>query len=257
MKAARMELDIADTAGAFRAARLRRNSRHDPADRAKPSLFQYDYLALTRLSADIESLIAALPGPRSADPPLALDLGCGRSPYRELLAARGFLPTTLDIDPTERPDFVGAVEQTGLPDRFADLILCTQVIEHSLDPGGAVCEMFRILRPGGHLIATVPHVWFYHPHPSDNWRFTQEGLVRLVARAGFQPVRLLAQGGPVLCLLQIVNFLAFGALGRWGAPLYAALNLIGCGADRLIRNDLFSINFAILARKPDEDSAPA
>jgi len=44
---------------------------------------------------------------------VALDLGCGRSPYRELLAARGLDVRTLDIDDRETPDFVGTVEANG------------------------------------------------------------------------------------------------------------------------------------------------
>ena len=49
---------------------------------------------------------------------------------------------------------------------------------------------------------------------------------------------------------QIVNFLVYGIAGRFGAPLFAVNNLIGRFADNLFRNDLFCLNFAILARKP-------
>src|SRR5579862_3419367 len=111
-------------------------------------------------------------------------------------------------------------------------------------------EIHRILRPGGYLIATAPHVWFYHPHPSDNWRFTQEGLIRLAARADFEPLRLLSQGGSALSFFQIGNFLLYGALGKLGAPAYLVGNLIGRAADRVIGNNLFCLNFALLARKP-------
>lgn len=63
------------------------------------------------------------------------------------------------------------------------------------------------------------------------------------------PVTLLAQGGSLLNALQIANFLAYGVLGRRGAPLYAAMNLLGSTGDRLLRNDLFCGNFACLARR--------
>ena len=129
-------------------------------------------------------------------------------------------------------------------------MLCTQVLEHSDDPDRGIKSIFRILRPGGHLIVSAPHIWFYHPHPSDNWRFTQEGLTRLVVRRGFEPLRLISQGGSALSYFQIVNFLVYGIAGRFGAPLFAVNNLIGRFADNLFRNDLFCLNFAILARKP-------
>ena len=60
---------------------------------------------------------------------------------------------------------------------------------------------------------------------------------------------LLAQGGTVLTVLQVLNFVAYGALGRLGAPLYAALNLAARALDPVAHNDLFCHNFACLARR--------
>jgi len=155
----------------------------------------------------------------------------------------------MDIDETHSPDYTGTLEDTGLPDGSVDLVICTQVLEHSLDPRRGLQEIFRILRSRGHLIASAPHVWFYHPHPTDNWRFTQEGLTRLVAAAGLEPRSLLSQGGSILAFFQIVNFLVFGVLGKLGSLLYLINNVIGKVGDQLLANPLFCLNFAILARK--------
>jgi len=243
-----MEIDLSDITSSYRAVTAEKHSRHAAHDRLKPNIFQYDYLALSTLVADIERLIAEVPRPQ--DRPMALDIGCGKSPYRELVEACGFAMKTLDIDGDSVPDYVGSIEKTELPNASADLVLCTQALEHIADPGEGLREIFRILRPGGHLIASAPHVWFYHPHPQDNWRFTQEGLVRLVVAAGFTPKKLLSQGGSVLSLFQVINFLIYGVLGKFGAPLYAIFNIIGKTVDRLIGNNLFCHNFAVLARKP-------
>jgi SAM-dependent methyltransferase len=245
-----LDIDLRDVTAAFRAAHGHRASRHLVSDRLRPSILQYDYLTLGSLVADVELLIAAAPSVPRPKQAVALDLGCGKSPYRELIEARGFVLKTLDIHADSSPDFIGSVEATGLPDGFADLVLCTQVLEHSLSPERGIREICRILRPGGHLIASAPHVWFYHPHPSDNWRFTQEGLVRLVSGAGLEPIRLLSQGGSALSFFQIVNFLLYGLLGKLGAPAYVVNNVVGGVVDRLFQNNLFCLNFAILARKP-------
>jgi len=158
----------------------------------------------------------------------------------------------MDIDRNSNADLCGSVEQTGLPDESLDLVICTQVLEHSLDPGKGLQEIFRILRPGGYLIASAPHIWFYHPHPSDNWRFTQEGLTRLITAAGLEPKKLLSQGGSALSYFQIVNFLLFGIFGKLGMPFYMINNLAGKFADYLFTDSLFCMNFAILARKPPQ-----
>jgi SAM-dependent methyltransferase len=156
---------------------------------------------------------------------------------------------TLDIDSGSKPDHVGAGADTGLPSGAFDLVICTQVLEHVPDPRSVLLEIRRIMKPGGSLIASAPHVWFYHPHPADYWRFTQEGVGQLCRDARLELIELRAQGGSALTLIQAVNFLLYGVLGRVGGPLYAVLNVMGLGVDRLVPNTLFAHNFAWLARK--------
>lgn len=176
----------------------------------------------------------------------ALDLGSSTSPYREMIEAAGFTVQTLDLTREHGADLLGSAENTGLGEQSFDLVLCTQVLEHCEDPWKAMGEICRLLRPGGHAIVTVPHVWFYHPQPQDNWRFTQEGIVRLARSARLEVVELLAQGGTVLTLAQILNFVLYGMIGRVGAPLFACISLLGLVADRLAPNELFCQNFAVL-----------
>ena len=241
-----MKLSIPDLKQRFEAAQAGKRSRHLPQDRTDPSVFQYDYLTLRRLTDDIRQLIGEAP-PAGAGA-IALDLGSDKSPYRELLESRGYVVRTLDLTTDAGADYAGTAEATGLPSESFDLVLCTQVIEHCLHPWHALSEIRRILKPTGTLIVSAPHVWFYHPHPTDHWRFTQEGMVRLCRDAGLEPTVLLAQGGSILTLFQVLNFLAYGVLGRVGAPLYATLNALGTAADHLAPNELFCHNFACLAR---------
>jgi SAM-dependent methyltransferase len=241
-----MRLDITNLK-ASTAAQGSKRSRHDPVDRVTPTIFQYDFLALSRLAADVTALIHAIPSAHS--PRRALDLGADKSPYRTVLVERGFDVETLDISADAGATHVGTAEETRLADASFDLVLCTQVLEHCDDPWAAAREIHRIVRRGGHVIATAPHVWFYHPHPKDHWRFTQEGLVRLFRSAGLTPVTLLSQGGTVLTAGQVTNFLLYGVAGRLGAPVYAAVNLVTAALDALVPNDLFVHNFALLAQR--------
>ena len=244
-----MDMNLAELGLDLDTSHSQQPHSHHFSERVRPSIFRFDYLALRALTSDLRQLIRALPKP-DAPTVIAVDIGCGTSPYRTLLENQGFQMKTLDVSDRTAPDFVGTVEDTRLPDEFSCMVLCTQVLEHSLDPLQGLREIYRVLQPGGHLIVTVPHIWFYHPHPSDNWRFTQEGLLRLVRRAQFVPLRLLSQGGSALSYFQITNFLLYGVLGKLAAPIYLLNNLLGLVADRLVRNDLFCLNFALLARKP-------
>lgn len=244
-----MRVDLERMRESFLSVQAGKASPHTVGDRTRPSRWQYDYLTLSRLARDVEALVREVPRGVTDSP--ALDLGADKSPYRDLLRSRGYAVKTLDITLDGGADYAGTAESTGLPDGSFDLVLCTQVLEHCMNPWAAIREIHRILKPGGHVIASAPHVWFFHPHPTDHWRFTQEGMAHLCREAGLEPVSLLAQGGSVLTLFQVLNFLAYGVLGRSGAPVYAALNVAAAIGDRLAPNQLFCHNFACLARRAE------
>jgi hypothetical protein len=82
-------------------------------------------------------------------------------------------------------------------------------------------------------------------------------MVRLCKDAGLEPSVLLAQGGSILTFFQVLNFLAYGVLGRAGAPVYAFWNVVASVGDRLAPNELFCHNFACLARRPDSPAVAA
>lgn len=69
---------------------------------------------------------------------------------------------------------------------YFDAILCIAVLEHVENPEEVVPELFRVLKPGGHLILEVPFLQPEHKVPTDFQRYTRDGLVRLVAHHGFR-----------------------------------------------------------------------
>ena len=217
--------------------------------RIAPSLFQHDYLVLSFLYRDIARGLAMTP-PRSPRRGEAVDVGAGGGPYRALLDRAGYTTRTLDIAPGPGVDIVGQAESTGLADASVDLVICTQVLEHARTPWLAMREFARILRPGGSVLFSVPHIWFHHPHPHDYWRMTVEGVVALCEEGDLQVVDVKAQGGSAAALFQAFNFLLYGALGRFGAPLFAIANVAGRGADALVRDSRFTLNHVCVARKP-------
>lgn len=86
---------------------------------------------------------------------VALDYGFGElPPVRELFwamreageAPRDSLGACVNGDALRLP----------FPDGTFDHIICSEVFEHIPDDAGAMTELFRVLRPGGTLAATVP-----------------------------------------------------------------------------------------------------
>jgi SAM-dependent methyltransferase len=103
--------------------------------------------------------------------------------------ARPFFPetveiSTIDIDSSTRPTFVGDICKfnAALPEKHFDAVVCTEVLEHTLQPFAAATELFRILRPGGLLFASTPFNFRIHGPLPDCWRFTEHGLRALLAQ---------------------------------------------------------------------------
>jgi SAM-dependent methyltransferase len=99
-----------------------------------------------------------------------LDAGCGDGRHLAALARSGDWPrrvigtdisariletARVAVHPLE-PELVQAnIEALPFEDGAFDLVLCTQVIEHLLDPAAGVRELARVLRPGGTLVLTT------------------------------------------------------------------------------------------------------
>jgi SAM-dependent methyltransferase len=102
--------------------------------------------------------------------------------------ARPYFPAhveieTLDIDPLAMATHTGDIcgYNAALADNSFDLIVCTEVLEHTYQPFAAVAELHRVLRASGHLFLSVPFNFRIHGPLPDCWRFTEHGLRALFA----------------------------------------------------------------------------
>ncbi len=146
----------------------------DQQDLARSCYFDRPALAAARrywLSDEWGAVRGLLPDARGR----ALDVGAGMGIASYALAADGWKTTALEPDSS---DLVGAgairqlahdaaleirvVEKWGerLPfaDASFDLIHARQVLHHARDLGQFCAELYRVLKPGGRLVATREHV---------------------------------------------------------------------------------------------------
>jgi GT2 family glycosyltransferase/SAM-dependent methyltransferase len=99
--------------------------------------------------------------------------------------------TYVGCDQVEGPgvDLVCDVERSPFsPERFGTVV-CLETLEHVKHPWLAAGEAYRILKPGGLLLVSVPFMFPVHSFPDDYWRMTAKGLEVLLSTAGFEEIR--------------------------------------------------------------------
>lgn len=89
---------------------------------------------------------------------------------------------TLDINPDSGATYIADICNTNTEtiksDSF-DVIVCTEVLEHTLQPFDAAKELLRIVKPGGSVLVSTPYNFRIHGPLPDCWRFTEHGLREL------------------------------------------------------------------------------
>ena len=110
----------------------------------------------------------------SAGPAVIVDVGCGDGSALAVAAGHNpghrFAGVDWSGDALRRAHALGltvlraAVTAPGLPvaDGAADVVIMGELIEHLVDPDGAIAEVRRVLRPGGSLLLSTPNLaaWY-------------------------------------------------------------------------------------------------
>jgi SAM-dependent methyltransferase len=86
----------------------------------------------------------------------------------------------LDLSAGEAVDVAGNLLQLPFKNESVDTLICTGVLEHVPDPGAAVAEIYRVLKPGGRVFVETPFMQTVHASPDDYSRWTPNGLGRLL-----------------------------------------------------------------------------
>jgi SAM-dependent methyltransferase len=85
----------------------------------------------------------------------------------------------------------GRAEAIPLRDGCADAIVATDILEHLDDDAGALAEFYRVLKPGGHAVITVPayrFLWSEHDEAlMHRRRYVARELTARAVGAGFRP----------------------------------------------------------------------
>lgn len=134
-----------------------------------------------------------------------LEIGSGPDHYSDLLFGSASRRITVDIAVSHHPTVVADAHALPFDDRVFDSSLASQVLEHLAEPGTALRELHRVLRPGGAVVMAVPFLYPLHELPHDYHRFTEYALNHMLKRAGFERISIRGYGGRIAVTLDILT----------------------------------------------------
>lgn len=196
-----------------------------------------------------------------------VDLGCGSSPFWEVVNPLVSRYYGVDLWPrSDKVSFVADVQNLDMiADNRFDSAICIEVLEHLPEPAKAVNGIARILKPGGVVVLSVPHLSRLHEVPHDYFRFTEYGLRFLFEQAGMEVVQIQPKGGLLIFLAHQISTILLAL--AWSLPPLKDLILLFnrwvlvLGAyhlDRILSTaSAFPQGYIVVARKPQSELSVA
>lgn len=188
-----------------------------------------------------------------------LDVGCGEMPYMKSILPKVEAYDTLDIE-KRHPGvkYLGDVQNmAAIQSCSYDTATCFAVLEHVPDPLVSFKELARIIKPGGKLIITVPHLSRLHEEPHDYFRFTKYGIRSALEAERLEILELKPVGGIFCFLGHQVSIALLGLL--WHIPVIKSIALWinklvivepAIFLDRVVdKNKLFAMDYLCVAQK--------
>lgn len=138
-----------------------------------------------------------------------LDVGCGLRPYECNFPAGCYVGVDVESsgrdDAMKIPDYFYDGRVLPFEAQQFDGVISTQVLEHVPNPRELLAEMYRVIKPGGNLIISLPFAWQEHEEPYDFGRFSSFGITELLKQAGFEIKSITKDTGAIESLAVMLN----------------------------------------------------
>jgi len=190
-----------------------------------------------------------------------LDVGCGSKPYKKYFDQNNYVG--IDIKEESSADDVKIPEKfydgLNIPyeNNIFDIIICTQVLEHAVDPEKLLKECSRVLKNKGIIFLTMPFVYPEHGIPYDFRRFTSYGHKLIFKESGFEIKNITPTCGIFRVCGQLISIAIFESI-KFKAPflklfltffLCAPIQIISIILDYIFYNKWITLDYVIIAHK--------
>lgn len=110
---------------------------------------------------------------------LSIGNGTGGIVFDQLKQLKNVNFIETDVFVSANRQFVSDIHNLPVKSGCVDVVLVEGVLEHVIDPIKASSEIWRVLRPHGLLLCTIPFILGVHTETADYQRYTRLGLIRL------------------------------------------------------------------------------
>lgn len=121
-----------------------------------------------------------------------LDLGCGNKPYAAIYNEICDYSVGCDVPHSlhknAEVDVLCYAEDIDrhFEKNYFDCVLCTEVIEHTLNDRKVIENIRQVLKENGYLIISAPFTYVLHESPHDYRRYTLFGMISLLETFNFK-----------------------------------------------------------------------
>lgn len=191
---------------------------------------------------------------------LLIDIGCGTKPYKKMLAPYVTKHMGVDHKDTHHDksniDFFGTAYNIAVSDATYNSAICTAVLEHLEEPEKALRECYRVLKPGGLAIYSIPFIWHLHEEPRDFYRYSKFGIKYLFEKVGFEVIELNALSGFWVTFGQLFVYNIY-RLNRGPLRWLRIIDILGLfiqvvayGLDKIDKSEQWTWMYMVVAKKP-------
>ncbi|MBL7057747.1 methyltransferase domain-containing protein [Patescibacteria group bacterium] len=193
---------------------------------------------------------------------IILDVGCGNRPYKNLFKNyKKYIG--IDIDGGGHSDVAKSADEYFDGERIPfnnesfDVVICTQVLEHAVNPEILLDECYRVLREDGKIFLTMPFIWNEHEVPYDFRRYTRYGHKKIFDQAGFKIEEIASTCGVFGVCGQLLSAFIFEQFNNRNILLRLLISLFFCfpvqllfvALDFLFKNSWITLDYIIIAKK--------
>ncbi|MBL8007258.1 MAG: methyltransferase domain-containing protein [Ignavibacteria bacterium] len=129
-----------------------------------------------------------------------LDLGCGNKPYsviyNDICDSSVGCDVPFSLHKDANVEVLCYAEDIDMHFKSCsfDCIICTEVLEHTVNDQKVILNAGMILKEGGHLLISAPFTYVMHEPPHDFRRYTFYGLKDILERNNFQILSAFSMG---------------------------------------------------------------